>query len=146
MTLQWAVLMILIIATGMYAEEQHQTQLASDYATLDSLTRNMWVYRSAAMQYARSNPSFSGTPDDRLLNLPEWFTKSVGVSSYLAAGKAYTYFNGVAPSGLPSSLVDLTKSTSIGVKRSGVLISPMIGITNVVIPPAIPEGATVIVN
>ena len=38
MTLQWAILMILVIVTGMWAEDRYQTQAVSEYATLDSLS------------------------------------------------------------------------------------------------------------
>lgn len=146
MTLQWAVLMILIIATGISIESQQQAQRVSDYATLDSLGRNFLVYRSAAAGFAQSNPGFSGMPTDSALNLPAWFVKPVGVASYIAAGTTYTYFSGVAPPGMPSVLVDLTQSTVVGVKRSGTLISPVTGATGITIPPAIPEGAIVAVN
>ncbi|MCF5508353.1 MULTISPECIES: type IV pilus biogenesis protein PilM [Pseudomonas] len=146
MTLQWAVLMILIIATGLSIENQHQAQRVSDDATLDSLSRNFLVYRSAATGFAQSNPGFSGTLNGSALSLPAWFVKPVGVESYIAGGTTYTYFNGVAPSGMPSALVDLTQSAVVGVKRSGMLISPVAGATGISIPPAVPEGAIVAVN
>lgn len=146
MTMYWAVLMVLIIATGMSIDSQHQAQYASDYATLDSLSRNFLIYRSAAAGFAQSNPGFSGIPNDSALNLPQWFVRPVGVSSYIAAGTTYTYFTGVAPPGMPSTLVDLTQSTVVGVKRSGQLMSPVNGATGISIPPAVPEGAIVAVN
>lgn len=58
MTLQWAILMILVIVTGMWAEDRYQTQAVSEYATLDSLSRNFLTYRSAAAGFAQSNPGF----------------------------------------------------------------------------------------
>lgn len=146
MTLNWAVLMILIIATGIAIENQQQAQHVSDYATLDSLSRNFLAYRSAAAGFAQSNPGFSGIPNDSALTLPQWFVRPVGVSSYIEAGTAYTYFNGAAPAGMPSTLVDLTQSTVVGVKRSGQLISPVSGATGISIPSAVPEGAIVAVN
>lgn len=146
MTLQWAVLMIFIIATGLSLEQQHQSQLVSDYATLDSLSRNFLVYRSAAAGFAQSNPGFSGTPNDSNLSLPSWFTKPVGVGSYILTGTTYTYFDGVAPSGMPSTLTDLTQSIAVGVNRAGVLVSPKGGATGISIPSAVPEGAIVAVN
>lgn len=146
MTMHWVILMILIIATGVSVETQNQEQRAFDYATLDSLSRNFLVYRSAATGFARSNPTFSGIPNDSALSLPAWFVKPLGVESYIAAGTTYTYFNGVAPSGMSSALVDLTQSAVVGVKRSGMLISPVAGATGISIPPAVPEGAIVAVN
>lgn len=146
MTMQWAVLMILIIVTGMSIDNQHQAQSVSDYVTVDSLTRNFLVYRSAAAGFAQSHPGFSGTPDGAALSLPAWFVKPVGVESYIAAGTTYTYFSGVAPPGMPSLLVDLTQSSVVGVKRSGTLFSPATGATGIALPSAIPEGAIVAVN
>lgn len=146
MTMQWLILMVLLIVSSLVLENQHQDQRISDYATLDSLGRGFLVYRSAAAEYAQANPGFSGVPSDSTLNLPEWFVKPIGVGSYISSGTAYTYFDGVAPSGLPSVLVDLTKTTTIGLKRSGMLISQITGATDITIPSPVPEGAVVAVN
>lgn len=146
MTLQWAILMMLVVVTGMWAENQYQTQAVSEYATLDSLSRNFLTYRSAAAGFAQSNQGFSGIPSDSVLNLPLWFVKPLGVSSFITGGTAYTFFSGTAPSGMASKLVDLTQSTAIGVKRSGTLVSPIMGATGITVPVAVPEGAIVAVN
>lgn len=146
MTMQWLVLTILIIGTGISLDNQHEAQRVSDYASLDSLSRNFLIYRSATAAFAQSNPGFSGVPGDSLLNLPAWFNKPLGVGSYILTGRSYTYFNGVAPSGMPSSLVDLTQSTTVGVNRAGILVSPKAGATGISIPSAVPEGAIVAVN
>ena len=146
MTMQWLVLMVVLIASSIFMENQHQDQRISDYATLDSLGRGFLVYRSAATEYAQANPGFSGVPSDSALNLPGWFVKPVGVGSYISSGTAYTYFDGVAPSGLPSVLVDLTKTTTVGLKRSGMLISQITGATGIAIPSPVPEVAVVAVN
>ncbi|AZF03631.1 MULTISPECIES: type IV pilus biogenesis protein PilM [unclassified Pseudomonas] len=146
MTMQWLVLMVVLIASSIFMENQHQDQRISDYATLDSLGRGFLVYRSAATEFAQSNPGFSGIPNDSALNLPGWFVKPMGIGSYITAGTAYTYFDGVAPSGLASVLVDLTKTTTVGVKRSGMLISQISGTTAIAIPPPVPEGAIVAIN
>lgn len=146
MTIYWVIFLGLCIVTGTVLDIQAQAKRDSDFATMDSLSRNLLVYRSAAAGFAQSNPGFSGVPDDFSLNLPAWFVKPVGVSSYIAAGTTYTYFNGVAPAGMPSTLVNLTQSTVVGVKRSGQLMSPVSGATGISIPPAVPEGAIVAVN
>lgn len=146
MTIYWVVFLGLCIVTGTFLDIQAQAQRDSDFATLDSLSRNFLVYRSAAAVFAQSNPGFSGIPSDSELNLPQWFVRPVGVESYIAAGTTYTYFNGVAPPGMPSRLVDLTQSMFIGVKRSGTLFSPATGATGIALPSAIPEGAIVAVN
>ena len=146
MTLQWAILMILVIVTGMWAEDRYQTQAVSEYATLDSLSRNFLTYRSAAAGFAQSNPGFSGIPSDSVLNLPLWFVKPSGVSSFINGGTAYTFYNDTAPAGMPSTLVDLTQSTTFGVNRAGVLVSPKAGVTGIPIPSVVPDGAVTAVN
>lgn len=146
MTLQWAVLMILIIATGILMETQQQAQTTSDFASVDSLGRNFLIYRSAAAGFAQSNPSFSGIPDDAALNLPTWFVKPLGIETYINAGTTYTFYNGTAPAGMPSTLVDLTQSTTVGVNRAGVLVSPKAGVTGIPIPSVVPDGAVTAVN
>ncbi|MGZ0718184.1 type IV pilus biogenesis protein PilM [Pseudomonas sp. AP19] len=146
MTMYWAVLMVLIIATGISIDSQHQAQYASDYATLDSLSRNFLIYRSAAAGFAQSNPGFSGKPGDTALNLPMWYVKPLGIEAYINAGTTYTFYNGTAPAGMPSTLVDLTQSTTVGVNRSGVLVSPKAGVTGIPIPSVIPDGAVTAVN
>ncbi|MQT41840.1 MULTISPECIES: type IV pilus biogenesis protein PilM [unclassified Pseudomonas] len=146
MTMHWVVITILLMATGLFIDAQQQAQRTSERAALDSLSRNMLVYRAAVAEFAKSNPGFNGVPDDASFRLPPWFIKPDGVASYLEAGTAYTYVHGANPPGLPSALVDLTQSIAIGVNRTGVLISPSMGSTGISVPAAIPEGAVVAVN
>ena len=146
MTIYWAVLAILITATGMFANQQHQAQHLSEGATQDSLSRNFLVYRSAVAEFSKSNPGLDGMPDDTVLNLPTWFIKPAGVASYISAGTAYTYLNDIAQSGMPSKLAELTQSMAIGINHAGLLVSPSAGPTGIIIPGAVPEGAIVAVN
>jgi PilM len=135
MSFNWIVITILLIAVGIVSLQEEQSLQLSDYATVDSVSRNFLVYRSAAAQYAAANPSYTGTPADAALSLPSWFS-----------GQSYTYFTGAVPAGLPAALVERTQSMSVGVKRSGLLYSPVAGVTNVTIPPLVPEGAVVALN
>lgn len=146
MSLNWAAFTILMIAVGLFSQLQKQSEQITDYATIDSLSRNLLVFRSAAAEYAKSNAGFSGTPSDAALNLPVWFSKPLGVMTYISAGQSYTYFAGTAPPGLPADLVERTQSITVGVNRAGVLISPRTGQTDVLLPNIIPEGAVVAVN
>ncbi|MBB6288675.1 MULTISPECIES: type IV pilus biogenesis protein PilM [unclassified Pseudomonas] len=146
MSLNWAVLTILLIAVGLFNQQQKQSEQITDYATIDSLSRNLLVYRSAAAEYAKANAGYTGTPADEALNLPAWFSKPSGVMTYISAGQSYTYFAGTAPPGLPAALVERTQSITVGVNRAGVLISPRSGETDIILPNVIPEGAAVAVN
>lgn len=146
MSFNWIVLTILLIAVGLATTLEEQALRLSDSATVDSVSRNFLVYRSAAAQYAVTHPSYTGTPADTALSLPSWFFKPSGVTAHLEAGKSYTYFIGSVPSGLPAALAERTQSISVGVKRSGVLYSPIAGATLITIPSVIPEGAIVALN
>lgn len=146
MVFNWIILTILIIAGGFLSQAQHQDEVSADAATVDTLSRSMLVYRSAAAEYARNNPAFAGVPADSALSLPNWYSKPAGVTSYLSGGSAYTYYTGATPAGLPAALVDRTQATTVGVKRSGTLFSPTAGNTGITIPAAVPDGAVVAVN
>ncbi|WP_080963133.1 type IV pilus biogenesis protein PilM [Pseudomonas fluorescens] len=146
MPFYWIASTVLLIAVGLFTQYHEQSVRVTDYATVDSLSRNLLVYRSAAAEYAKANSTFTGTPSDTELNLPAWFSKPSGVVAYLADGQSYTYFSGSAPAGLQAALVERTRSVAVGVNRSGVLVSPTSGQTAIILPPAIPEGAIVAVN
>jgi hypothetical protein len=99
MVFNWIILTILIIAGGFLSQAQHQDEVSADAATVDTLSRSMLVYRSAAAEYARNNPAFAGVPADSALSLPNWYSKPAGVTSYLSGGSAYTYYTGATPAG-----------------------------------------------
>lgn len=142
----WAVFIILIAAGGMYSQTQSSERYISDQADLDSLSRNILVYRSAVAVFAQENPAFSGMPSDEALKLPSWFNKPPGVTGLIADGTAYTFYSGAMTPGLPSALQDRTESVVIGIKRSGALESPRAGHTTILLPPQIPDGAVVAIN
>jgi len=142
----WAVFTVLLLVTSLSVQYQNDSTALSDQADLDSLSRNMLVYRSAAAEYAKNNPGYSGIPQDGVLNLPSWFVKPSGVSAYLAMGQSYTFIAVSAPVGLPAALFERTQSTAVGVNRAGLLISPSSGQTSITIPSVVPEGAVVAVN
>ncbi|MEX0297090.1 type IV pilus biogenesis protein PilM [Pseudomonas putida] len=146
MSFNWIVLTVLLIAIGLSSQHLEQSLRLSDYATVDSLSRNFLVYRSAAAQYAKTHPTFSGIPADASLSLPPWFTKPDGIAAYLVSGQSYTFVTGAAPPGLPAALAERTQSITVGVKRSGRLFSPLAGTTSLTLPSVIPEDAIVAVN
>lgn len=145
MYFHWIVFTLLILAGGVFAQLQHQDRQTADFAGVDSLSRGFLVYRSAAAEYARANPGFSGIPPDSELSLPSWYNKPVGVAAYLISGSSFTFYADVAP-GLPAALLERTESVVVGVNRAGHLVSPSSGMIDVVLPAAIPEGAVVAFN
>ncbi|SFY09163.1 type IV pilus biogenesis protein PilM [Azotobacter vinelandii] len=141
----WIVLTLLIIASGLFSQAQHQDEVVSEFASVDSLSRSLLIYRSAATDYARANPGLSGIPADEALPLPAWYSKPPGVTAYVSGGVAYTYYSGTIPAGLPSALVDLTQAITVGVNHAGILVSPSAGNTGIAIPAVVPDGALVVV-
>lgn len=145
MFIYWIALTLLIVAGGIFSQVQHNDEVVAEQATLDAISRSMLVYRSAAAEYARANPGFVGAPPEAALNLPNWYTKQSGITSYIVGGVSYTYVNGAAPAGLPAALTERTESTTVGVKRSGQLYSSKGGIMTISVPAPVPEGAVVVV-
>ncbi len=146
MYIYWIAMTLLIVAGGIFSQVQRNDETVSEQATIDALSRSMLVYRSAAAEYARANPGFTGAPSEASLNLPNWYTKLDGITTYVADGVSYTYIAGGVPAGLPSALTDRTESATVGVKRSGQLFSPKGGIMEIAVPAPVPEGAIVAVN
>ena len=136
---------LLIVAGGIFSQVQHNAETVSEQATIDALTRSMLIYRSAAAEYARANPTFIGAPSEASLNLPRWYNKQSGIATYVVGGVSYTYIAGTVPAGLPSALTERTESATVGVKRSGQLFSPKGGNMAIAVPTPVPEGAVVAV-
>ncbi|WP_252090652.1 type IV pilus biogenesis protein PilM [Pseudomonas sp. MWU13-3659] len=145
MYIYWIAMLFLMAAGSIFSQMQYADEVISEQATVDSLSRSMLVYRSAAAEYARANPGFTGSPAEASLNLPGWYTKQSGIAAYIAGGVTYTYITGAVPPGLPSALSERTESATVGVKRSGLLVSPKGGNMAIVVPAPVPEGAVVAV-
>jgi hypothetical protein len=144
MYIYWIAITLLIVAGGIFSQVQHNDEAMAEQATLDAISRSMLIYRSAAAEYALSNPGFIGSPTDASLNLPSWYVKQGDVTSYIAGGISYT-FVAAPPTGLPSVLAHHTESATVGVNRQGVLYSPTTGRTSIPVPAAIPDGSVVAV-
>jgi len=141
----WIAIILMIGAASIFSNMQSIDETTSEQATVDALSRSLLIYRSATAEFARANPNFTGSPTELSLNLPGWYTKQSGITSYVLGGISYTYISGTVPSGLVSALAERTESAIVGVKRSGQLVSPRAGNMAIAIPAPIPEGAVVAV-
>ena len=145
MPILWVFLVILLFSGGLMMRSHNQAESAAVHSTIDTLAQSLLLYRSAAAEFARANPAFTGIPADVALSLPTWFKKPTGISAYIAGGQSYTFYPS-GPAGLPAALADTTESEQVGVKRSGTLISPRTENTGILLPAPIPEGAVVVLN
>lgn len=145
MPILWFALAVLVFSGGLLMQTHGRAITAAEYATVDTLSRSLLVYRSAAAEFAKANPAFVGNPTDAALNLPGWFRKPTGTSSYVIGGQSYTYYPD-GPGGLLDALASATESELVGVKRSGRLVSPRSASIGIALPAVIPEGAIVALN
>ena len=145
MPILWIFLVVLLFSGGLMMRSHNQAESAAEHSAIDTLAQSLLLYRSAAAEFAKANPGFTGTPTDVALSLPTWFKKPTGISAYIAGGQSYTFYPS-GPAGLPAALADITESDQVGVKRSGGLISPRTANTGILLPAPIPEGAVVVLN
>lgn len=145
MHIQWITMILLSVAAATFSHMQYNDHAISEQATIDALSRSMLIYRSVAAEYARANPGFTGAPPEGSLNLPGWYNKQNGITTYLSGGVAYTYIAGAFPPGLPFALAERTDSATVGVNRFGQLYSPKGGAMAIALPAPVPEGAVVAV-
>lgn len=134
-------LVIMLMSAYLISENSYRANSAFDAAEAESIASNMIIYKGAASNYAEGNPAASGTISDSLLTLPSWFRKIDGVTNYVAGGKAYVYYVGMPE--ITNVLLKKTEAATVGVNRSGFLYSPSYGLSAIVIPAAIPDGAVV---
>ena len=145
MPILWLVLVVLVFSGGLMMQTHDRAITAAEYSTVDTLSQSLLVYRSATAEFAKANPAFAGNPADAALNLPGWFRKPTGISSYVSGGQSYTYYPD-GPGGMLDALVSATESDQVGMKRSGILVSPRSASTGIALPAVIPEGAIVALN
>ena len=118
-------------------------RLEADRTETVAIVGNMAVYRTYVARYAEANPTVTGQVADNQLGLPSWFRRVNGVSNYIAAGKAYVYYQGGKPLAAKLLYEQAGKSVLVGVKRDGRLYHPISGDTSIPIPANIPEGSVV---
>lgn len=145
MYIYWIVVTLVIIAGNILSQSNHNYEVLSEQATIDSTSRSILVYRRAAAEYAWANPGFVGAPPESALNLPTWYRKQIGIASYIEAGVSFTYIAGTAPAGLVAALAERTDSATVGVNHLGQLYSPKGGTLPINVPSPVPEGSVVAV-
>jgi len=110
----------------------------------------MIIYRNYATMYAVANPSYTGTPSNATLAFPSWFVPPSypsSVQTYIQTGNVYTYYTGPTV-GVPGYLATkLQNAYEAGINKNGVLVSanlPQAATATISVPPAVPNGAVVL--
>lgn len=111
---------------------------------LNSIATSMIIYHNHASEFAKANPTYSGHPTDSDLNLPNWYHKLDGISSYIRSGSSYVYY--ARDARVAGVLAEKTESMAVGFKRDGVLHSTKHGPTNITIPSQVPDDSVVYVQ
>jgi hypothetical protein len=141
-----ATMLAIIVATNFSAQK---TEIREQQAI--SQGESVLIYRNLVHNYAQANPAFTGVVTDSMLTMPSWYTRFPDFQAYAQNGRAYVYFTGeqghsMGRPALESMVGNKTNMTLlIGIARGGFLQSPHGGDTQVALPAAIPEGATVLV-
>ena len=128
-----------------YMFSQNQNLLTANAASTEAsaISGNMSVYRTAVVNYARTNTGVTGTVADAALGLPTWFNHMPAVVNYVSGGTGYVYYPSPQPE-LAYLLVQASNNSMLaGIKRSGMLYSPVTGTATIPLPAAIPDGSVV---
>jgi len=108
-----------------------------------AVAMSVGVYSNFVSQYARANPTYSGTVANASLSLPPYFAPRAAVRNYVAAGVAYVFVPpgvGVSPGQVLAALAP--DCSRCGVKQGSSVLSPS-GLVITAAPGAIPDGSTV---
>ena len=144
MALHWLVLAVTAMALGIVSEQSQRAETLAWQGDVSAISYNLLIYRQALATYAQSNPTMTGNVADSALPLPSWFVHLPGVEGLVAAGLSYTYYP-QPPAGLARKLADLTQgSVAAGLNIQGRLVNPDTGVTLILLPAAVPEGAVVL--
>lgn len=145
MPLLWVLIVITLSISFLFNSEQATQDKISSVTEITGISISMLVYRNAVAEYASSNPAFSGVVSDTLLSLPSWYVKPPSLSNYIAGGKSYSFYSESLP-GLAGELARQTESINVGINQNGVLLSPNIANSGIVLPAQIPLGSVVLIQ
>jgi hypothetical protein len=145
MPLLWVLLVVTLTISFMLNSEQTTQDRNTSFAEVTAASVNMLVYRNAVANYAYLNPAFSGVVPDNLLSLPSWYVKPQSLSNYVLSGKSYSFYSGPLP-GLAGELARQTESINVGINQNGVLSSPNMANSGIVLPAQIPLGSVVLIQ
>ncbi|ODP35032.1 type IV pilus biogenesis protein PilM [Pandoraea sp. ISTKB] len=108
---------------------------------------SMLALHAKAAEYARSNPSVTGSATDTAISMPSWFVRPAGVGVYLNAGSSFVYYTG-PETGVASYIYSQTEDPyGSGKNNGGTLLSPNAAPSDtslLTIPNQVPNGATVV--
>lgn len=91
MKLTWLLAFLALIGSASVFHLQDNAEQTQARDDVPAIAYNLFAYRNALAEYARTNPTFTGAPADSVLAWPTWYRKVPNVSGYMSAGQSFTY-------------------------------------------------------
>lgn len=137
---------LLLIWFVMFESNMESMQASRDRVDAVMYAQHATAYARWLSTYARSQPAASGTIADSVAGVPSWFERSPGLTNVVQSGVGYVYF-------MPRTQADgfavarrvRARDAQAGINVGGRLQVPGADEPGGSLPPAIPEGAAVIV-
>lgn len=141
----WGVVLAVLVLIGTYAANQTDAARQSERTGYsNAVVGNMMVYRNHVAAYAQAHPTATGTIADADLALPAWFNRVSEVRNYVSGGQGYVYYQASSMDGQAYAMLEQSRGDLlVGINRAGRLFNPSAGLTTIVLPAAIPDGAVV---
>lgn len=117
-------------------------------SSADVLATNLIAYRSAVVSYLNANPSATGTIADASLTFPPGHVRNALWTNLISGGTLYVYSTSATSPGVAEQAWRYNqRALTVGVKSpGGGLLLPGSGTNSILLPAAIPAGATVMVG
>lgn len=142
--------LILVLALSMVLfDTVHETQasLREQHHAREARTlgADMLVIRNALAAYADIHPGVHGEVQLASLGLPAWFHPQPGIRAHVEGDQLFVYYTPTAGSPKPdvSSALNAAPTQLTGVAAGLRLVSPR-AVSNLTLPPAIPEDSIVL--
>lgn len=145
MPLLWLLVVVMVSISFLSNTEQANQERNTSFSDVTATSINLLVYRNAVANFASVNPAFSGVVTDAQLILPSWYVKFPSMGNFVSGGKSYSFYSGSLP-GLASELARQTESMNVGINQNGVLLSPNMANSGIVLPAQIPLGSVVLIQ
>ena len=144
-------LFFLAVVSLVSALQLPQQSAQAELAAADAGATSLLAYRQAVIDYLNANPGFTGTVPDASLALPWGYVRDPRWTHLVQSGSTLYVYEASPGSPRTGQLLDqlYRKSVSsfmVGRNAGGTLVSANGFATGVLVPPAVPNGAILIVG